>query len=90
MDQDVQTEPSTSGRSSATGRRGQGRGPNRGVLSAEPMHLEFDAHFNAIGPYSQKYGVHIGNCASRLDINTPSYPKLASTKAQFWEETQVN
>ncbi len=54
------------------------------------MVLEFDDFGKAKGQWARKYGQHIGQCASRIDINIDSYLKIDEVeKKQFWEETKV-
>ena len=52
------------------------RGPSRGVTGRDFMVLEFDDFGKDKGQWAPKYGQHIGQCASRIDINIDSYLKI--------------
>ncbi|XP_056690615.1 uncharacterized protein [Spinacia oleracea] len=53
------------------------------------MFLTFNEFGQPDGEWAHAYGVQIGICVLKIDINEPSYPKMEGvTKQNFWEETK--
>jgi len=67
-----------------------GRGPSKPVHVSTPMFLEFDEYDLPMGRWSVHYGRQLGQCALRIDINAPAWPKVdQSIKDKMWAETKV-
>ena len=54
------------------------------------MFWEFNEHDFPNGDWENKYGKQVGQCALRIDINAPKWPKVdQSIKDKMWAETKV-
>lgn len=58
--------------------------------TSKPMHLEFDKLHNPIGKFSNAYGIQISTYATKVNIDTKSYPSMNEVdNNKLWEETKA-
>ena len=87
---DVMLDHDVEETAASTKKKVTGRGPSKPVHVSTPMFLEFDEYDLPMGRWSVHYGRQLGQCALRIDINAPAWPKVdQSIKDKMWAETKV-